>query len=106
MVRALDCEAKHQWFKMNPWIIVGMFAHCPPNSKWVPGGNTWEVKGSEERNWPPYPTMLVVQDKCPYNGHSPMYGTVHGTHLYFIQFLIFIVSVGSVTSFVAPVVQE
>ena len=71
MVRALDCCAKHRWFEPNPRIIVGMLAHCPPSSKWVPGGNTGEAKGGEERNWPPYLTMPAAQDKCPSNGHSP-----------------------------------
>ena len=70
-VRALDCCAKHRWFEPNPRIIVGMLAHCPPSSKWVPGGNTGEAKGGEERNWPPYLTMPAAQDKCPSNGHSP-----------------------------------
>ena len=82
VVRALDCRAKHQWFEPNPRIIVGMLAHCSPSSKWVPGGNTGEVKGGEERNWPPYLTMPAAQDKCLSNGHSPTYGIVHGTHLY------------------------
>ena len=45
--------------------------HCPPGSKWVPGGNTGEVKGGEKRNWPPYLTMPAAHDKCPSNGHSP-----------------------------------
>ena len=71
MVRALDCCAKNRWFQPNPRIIVGMLAHCPPSSKWVPGGNTGEVKGGEERNWPPYLTIPAAQDKCPSNGHSP-----------------------------------
>ena len=71
MVRALDCCAKHRWFEPNPRIIVGMLAHCPPSSKWVPGGNTREAQGGEERNWPPYLTMPAAQDKCPSNGHSP-----------------------------------
>ena len=71
MVRVLDCCAKLRWFEPNPWIIVGMLADCSPRSKWVPGGNTREVKGGEERNWPPYLTMPVAQDKCPSNGHSP-----------------------------------
>ena len=71
MVRALDFCAKHRWLEPNPPIMVGMLAHCPPSSKWVPGGNTGEVKGDEERNWPPYLTMPVAQDKCPSNGHSP-----------------------------------
>ena len=71
MVRALDCSAKHLWFEPNPRIIVGMLALCSPSSKWVPGGNTGEVKGGEERNWPPYLTMPAAQDKCPSNGHSP-----------------------------------
>ena len=65
VVRALDCCAKHRWFEPNPRIIVGMLAHCSPSSKWVPGGNTKEVKGGEERNWPPYLTMPTAQDKCP-----------------------------------------
>ena len=82
MVRALDCRAKHRWFEPNPQIIVGMLAHCSPSSKCVPGGNTGEVKGGEERNWPPYLTMPAAQDKCLSNGHSPTYGIVHGTHLY------------------------
>ena len=58
-------------FEPNPRIIVRMHANCPPSSKWVPGGNTGEVKGGEERNWPPYLTMPAAQDKCPSNGHSP-----------------------------------
>ena len=85
MVRALDCCAKHRWFEQNPRTIVEMLAHCPPSSKWVPGDNTGEVKGGEERNWPPYLTMPAAQDKCPSNGHSLMYGIVHGTHLYLFQ---------------------
>ena len=71
VVRALDCCGKHRWFEPNPRIIVGMLAHCSPSSKWVPGGNTGEVKGGEERNWPPYLTMTAAQGKCPSNGHSP-----------------------------------
>ena len=82
MVRVLDCCAKHRWFEPNPWVIVGMLAHCPPSSEWVPGGNTGETKGGEERNWPPYLTMPAAQDKCPSHGHSSTYGIVHGTHLY------------------------
>ena len=70
VVRALDCCAKHRWFEPNPRIIVGMLSHCPPSSKWVPGGNTGEVKGGEERNWPPFLTMPAAQDRCPSNGHS------------------------------------
>ena len=65
VVRALDCCTKHRWFEPNPRIIVGMLAHCSPSSKWVPGGNTREGKGGEERNWPPYLTMPTAQDKCP-----------------------------------------
>ena len=71
VVRALDCCAKHRWFEPNPRIIVGMLAHCPPSSKWVPGGNTREAKGSEERNWPPYLNMPAAQDKCPSNRALP-----------------------------------
>ena len=71
MVRALDFCAKHRWFEPNPRIIAGMFAHCSPSSKWVPGGSTGEVKGGEERNWPPYLTMPAAQDKYPSNEHSP-----------------------------------
>ena len=48
-----------------------MFAHCPPSSKWVPGGNTGKAKGGEERNWPPYLTISAAQDNFPSNGHSP-----------------------------------
>ena len=65
MVRALDCCAKHRWFEPSSRIIVGMLAHCSPSSKWVPGGSTREVKGGEERTWPPYLTMPASQDKCP-----------------------------------------
>ena len=71
VVRALDCCAKHRWFEPNPRIIVGILAHCSPSSKWVPGGNTGEVKGGEKRKWPPYLTMPMAQDKRPSNGHSP-----------------------------------
>ena len=38
-------------------------AHCPSSSKRVPGGNTGEVKGGEEGNWPPCLTMPPTQDK-------------------------------------------
>ena len=76
MVRELDCCAKHRWFEQNPRIIVGMLAHCPPSSKWVPGCNTGEAKGGEERNWPPYPISV------PLTGTLPTYGIVHGTHLH------------------------
>ena len=64
MVRALDFGAKHRWFEPNPRVIVGMLAHCQPSCKWVPGGNTGEVKCGEEMNWPPYLTMPAAQDKC------------------------------------------
>ena len=57
VVRALDCSAEHRWFEPNPRTKLGMLAHCSPSSKWAPGGNTGEVKGGEERNWPPYLTM-------------------------------------------------
>ena len=87
MARALDCCAKHRWFESNPRIIVGMLARCLPSTKWVPGGNTGEVKGGEERNWPPYLTMPAAQDRCPSNGHSPMHGIIHGTHLYLYLYL-------------------
>ena len=70
MVRAFDCCAEHRWFEPNSRILVGMLAHCPPSSKWVPGGTTGEVQGGEERNWPPYLTMPTAQDKFPSNGHS------------------------------------
>ena len=72
MVRALDCCATHRWFQPNPRIIVGILAHCLPRSNCVPGGNTGEVKGGDERNWPPYLAMPAAQDKCPSNGHSPI----------------------------------
>ena len=71
MVTALDCGAEHQWFETNLRILVGTLAHCPPSSKWVPGSNTREAEGGEERNWPPYITMPAAQDKCPSNGHFP-----------------------------------
>ena len=92
VVRALDCRAKHRWFEPNPRIIVGMLAHCSPSSKWIPGGNTGEVKGGEERNWPPYLTMPAAQDKYLSNGHSPTYGIVHGIHLYLYLYLLYIIS--------------
>ena len=71
MGRALDFCAKHRWFEPNSRITVGMLARCSPSSKWVPGGNTGEVKDGEERNWPPYVTMPAAQDRCPSNGHYP-----------------------------------
>ena len=48
-----------------PGTIGWKLAHCPPSSKWVPGGNTGGDKGGEERNWPPYLTMPMAQDKYP-----------------------------------------
>ena len=38
-------------------ITVGILTHCPPSSKWVPGGNTGEVTDGEETNWLPYLTV-------------------------------------------------
>ena len=90
VVRALDCSAKHRWFEPNPRIIVGMFAHCPPSSNWVPGGNTGEVKGDEERNWPPYLTMPALRISVPLTGTPPTYGIVHGTHLEYYKATIFL----------------
>ena len=57
--------------RAEPLDQFGMLAHCPPSSKWVAGGNAGEVKGGEERYWPPYLTMPAAQDKCPSNGFSP-----------------------------------
>ena len=68
---------ERQWFETNPRIAIGMLAHCPPSNKWVPGGSTGQVKGSEERNWPPYFTMPMAQDKCPSKRVLP-----HRTQLY------------------------
>ena len=50
--------------RLNPRIVFGMLAYCPPSRKWVPGGNTGEVTGGEERSWPLYLTMQTAQDKC------------------------------------------
>ena len=44
VVRALDSWAEYRWIQLNPWIIVGMFAHCSPSRRWLPGGNTEEKK--------------------------------------------------------------
>ena len=44
-------------------IIVGMVSHCPSSCKWVPGGNTGEIKGGEERNWLPLigvPQLVLI----------------------------------------------
>ena len=89
MVRALDFCAKHRWFEPNSRITVGMLARCSRSSKWVPDGNTGEVKDGEERNWPPYLTITAAQDKCPSNGHSPMHEIVHGIHLYLGECLLY-----------------
>ena len=56
MVRALDCYMEHLWFEPNPRIKVGMLAHCPSTSKWVPGGNTEEQEAA--RKGTGYPTAL------------------------------------------------
>ena len=41
-----------------------MLAHCSPSSKWVPGGNTGEIKAA--RKGAGHPTLLRenTQDKC------------------------------------------
>ena len=65
MARALDCRAKHRWYEANRRTKGGVLAHCPPSSNWVPGGNTGEAKGGEERNRPPYLTIPTVQDSFP-----------------------------------------
>ena len=88
-VSPLDCCAKHRWLELNPQIIVGKLAHCLPSSTWVPGGNIGEVKGGEERNWPPYLTMPAAQDKCHLWQAFPSYGIVYGTHLYLTHLLIY-----------------
>ena len=43
--------------------IVGMLAYCLLHSKWLPGGDTGEVK-NVVRNWPPYFTMQTAEDNC------------------------------------------
>ena len=54
VVRPLTAEQKNRWFELKPRVIVGMLAHCPPSSRWIPDGNTGDVKGGKERNWQPY----------------------------------------------------
>ena len=94
MVRALACCAKHRWFEPNPRIIVGMLAHCPSSSKWVPGGNTGEAKGGEERNWPPYLTMPAAQVSVPLTGSPQRTESYMGFTFTFIRtslvFLLYI----------------
>ena len=46
-------------------------------TQWVPGGNTGEVRDSEESNWPPYLIMSVAQDKV-----SSLSGTPQCTESY------------------------
>ena len=43
-----------------------ILTHRPPSSKWVPGGNTGEVKGRRGKE-----LATLPHDKCPSNGHSP-----------------------------------
>ena len=45
---ALDCRTEHSCFEPTPRIKVGMLAYGLLSSKWVPGGNTGEVKGGKE----------------------------------------------------------
>ena len=53
-----------------------MLAHCSPSSKWVPGGNTGEDKGGEERNWPPYLTCRWLRISVLSHRHSPTYESI------------------------------
>ena len=50
----------------------GMLAHCSPSSKWVPGGNTGEIKAARKGTAPPLPHMPMAQDKCPLNKRCPL----------------------------------
>ena len=54
----LLCEISMVWG--GPSTIVEMLAHCPPNSKCVPLGDT-----GGDRYWPPYLTILAAQDERP-----------------------------------------
>ena len=49
MGKWLEClTVEHQGFSPSHQIMVGMSAHSPPSSKWVPGGRTGKLKGGEE----------------------------------------------------------
>ena len=48
LARVLVCCVEHQWFERSRRAIIQMLAHCPYNSKGVPGGNTGELKSARE----------------------------------------------------------
>ena len=58
-----------RWFKPIPRIVVGMLAHCPASSKYVPGVNTGGVKAVTKGTG--HPTLLWLRISVPSNGHSP-----------------------------------
>ena len=46
----------------NHWLEArSLFTQEQMGTRW----KHWGDKGGEERNWPPYFTMPMAQDKCP-----------------------------------------
>ena len=43
-------------FEKSSPKMIGMLAHCPLSSKWVPGGNTVELEAA--KSGPSYPASL------------------------------------------------
>ena len=46
MVRALASRLESLWFE--PESRPQLNAHCSPSSKWIPGGNTREIKATRK----------------------------------------------------------
>ena len=61
-IRALASYAEDPLFETHFERRVG---HLPTVHPAANGGNTGGDKGGEERNWSPYLTMPMAQDKSP-----------------------------------------
>ena len=63
--RNIDCSSR----TLRPKVGCSLTVHPAANGYLVE--NTGEVKGGEERNWPPYLTMPMAQYKCPHKQAFP-----------------------------------
>ena len=52
-------------FGTRVWMLV----HCSTSSKWIPGGNTWEMEMARKGTGPPNLTMPSTLDKFLSNRH-------------------------------------
>ena len=66
----------------NPPAIAWMLAHYPLSSKWIPGGNTGEVKGGKEGTGRPISICRLPRISVFFDRHSPTCEIEHETKFY------------------------